>query len=104
MKKANIILFCFISLALMFNTACKNKTIASKEINFKLDSVSVNGKAVIERDMAKEKGVIFVKAHLRKQVVTIVYDTTMGSSENLKGTLEKMGYKAELTGPVTHGQ
>lgn len=88
----------------MFNTSCKNKTIASKEINFKLDSLSVNGKAVIERDLAKEKGVVFVKAHLRKQIVTVVYDTTMGSKENLSGALEKMGYKAELTGPVTHGQ
>jgi copper chaperone CopZ len=88
------------SLAIVINTACENKTIASKEINFKLDSLSVNGKAIIEQNLAKENGVIFVKAHLRKQVVTIVYDTTIESKDKLVGALEKMGYKTELTGNI----
>jgi len=97
MKKVIIILFCFFSMASLINSGCKNKTTANKEVNFKVDSLSVNGKANIEQILAKENGVIFVKAHLRKQVVTIVYDTIIASKNKFAGVLENMGYKVEST-------
>lgn len=88
------------SLAFFINTACKNNAGPSKEINIKIDSLSENGKSLIEQNLAKENGVISVKAHFRKRIITIVYDTTKESKDKLVGMLEKMGYKTELTGPV----
>ena len=103
MKILKHILYFMFLLTFLINTACKNKNINSKEINLKLDSLSLNGKSSIEHNLAKVNGVYFVKAHLRKKVVTIVYDTTKESINTLRGSLEKMGYKTEITMPPVPG-
>lgn len=103
MKNLKIIAFCLFSLVFLMNIGCKNKNVNTKEINLKLDSLSLNGKSNIEQNLAKENGVIFVKAHLRKQVVTIVYDTTKENIVTLMGALEKMGYKTQVTMPPVPG-
>lgn len=99
MKITKITALFLIALTCVLISACKNKNVNSKEINIKLDSLSVNGKSLIEQDVAKEAGVYFVKAHLRKKIVTIVYDTTLQNISRLMGLLEKKGYKTELTLP-----
>jgi copper chaperone CopZ len=98
MKNANIAAFFCLAIAVMILSGCQNKA-NSKEINIKLDSLSVNGKSLIEQDISREKGVYFVKAHLRKKIVTIVYDTTLQTPDQLFALLEKKGYKTEVTLP-----
>jgi copper chaperone CopZ len=99
MNTVKFILSCVFLTVLLIFSACKNKGVNTKEINIKLDSLSINGKSLIEKDIAKENGVFFVKAHLRKQIVTIVYDTTKENINQLIGKLEKMGYKTKITHP-----
>ncbi|HOY30588.1 MAG TPA: hypothetical protein PKW80_01795 [Bacteroidales bacterium] len=103
MKNLTIILVCLFTLVIVFSMGCKNKNLACKEINFQLDTLSKNGKATIEHKLSRESGVLYVKAHLKKKVVTIVFDTIIGNQSQLAGTLEKMGYVARLTGPVIPG-
>ena len=98
LKNAKIAAFFWLAIAVMILGGCQNKA-NSKEINIKLDSLSVNGKSLIEQDISRENGVYFVKAHLRKKIVTIVYDTTLQSREQLFALLEKKGYKTEITTP-----
>lgn len=70
----------------------------------KLDKVAIktffhcaNGKALIEKEIAKLDGVKAVIADLETKVVTIKYDTNKQSKESLNKALETVGYKTELT-------
>ncbi|HOV11465.1 MAG TPA: hypothetical protein PLL90_06860 [Bacteroidales bacterium] len=95
-----------ISAAVVMMTAvgCRHSTLAGKEINIKLDSLSLNGKEAIENNLAKETSVLYVKAHLKKQVVTIIFDSVKGDQNQLMSALQKMGYQTALTGPVVPGE
>ncbi|MEI6852297.1 MAG: hypothetical protein WCL06_05620 [Bacteroidota bacterium] len=97
-KNPKIAAFICLAIAVMMMGAC-HKKVNSKEVNIKLDSLSVNGKSLIEQDLSKETGVYFVKAHLRKKIVTIVFDSTLQTSAQLFALLEKKGYKTEVTMP-----
>jgi len=103
MKKLHIILLSAIFI-MMTAVGCRQNTLAGKEINIKVDSLSLNGKKSIESNLAKETGVLYVKAHLKKQVVTIIFDSVKGNQDQLMSALQKMGYQTTLTGPVTPGE
>jgi len=103
MKTLHIILISAIFI-MMTAVGCRHSTLAGKEINIKLDSLSLNGKNSIESNLAKETGVLYVKAHLKKQVVTIIFDSVKGNQDQLMSALQKMGYQTTLTAPVTPGE
>lgn len=49
----------------------------------------------INENIAFEKGVTDLKVDLEKQTITITYDMSKTSKENLAKAIEKLGYKAE---------
>jgi copper chaperone CopZ len=103
MKNAGILTLCMLSIVFMINTGCKSKSKANSyaEISIKVDTFCEKGKAKIEEALSKEEGVIAVKAHLRKQIVTINYDSTKVNKDKLVAALEKSGFKTEFTKPGT---
>ena len=94
----------FAAFVMMTAGGCRHSTLAGKEINIKLDSLSLAGKKSIESDLAKETGVLYVKVHLKKQVVTIIFDSVNGDQKQLLSALQKMGYQTTLTAPVLPGE
>jgi len=75
------------------NSGCAKKSTTNTQIEIKIDTLSEQGKATIEKNLMTENGVSFVKAHLRKKVVTIVYDTTLKTKASLESKLQALGYK-----------
>ena len=77
--------------------SCKNNSKPTKEISISIDTLYPEGKMMIERDLMTEQGVVFVKAHLRKKIITIVYDTTANTKEQLMRKIETLGFKCEAS-------
>ncbi len=93
MKKVKYLVICLIIASFYLNTACSSKHDANKEINIRIENLNEPGKVLIEQNMARENGVISVKAHLKKKIVTIVYDTTKETQAQLIDKLGKLGFK-----------
>ncbi|MBI5219927.1 MAG: heavy-metal-associated domain-containing protein [Bacteroidia bacterium] len=101
MKNLRILFIAFLSVA--FLLTLNNKVFAGndKEIKIKTEFHCANGKATIEKEMAKVDGVKSVVADLETKVVTIKYDPAKQDKDKLAAALEKIGYKNEFTKPGT---
>jgi len=99
MKNLKFITLCLVSMIILGSTSCKTNSDPTKEISMKLDFFCEHGKTNIEKEIAKENGVIYVRAHLKKQSVTIKYDTTKVTKDKLVAALEKIGFKTEFSKP-----
>ena len=93
MKKVKYLVICLIIASFSLNMGCGKKHDATKEINIRIENLNEPGKVLIEQNMARENGVISVKAHLKKKIVTIVYDTTKETQAQLIDKLGKLGFK-----------
>lgn len=76
---------------------CKQHINTGKEISIRVDSFGEAGKQAIEKDLSGQDGVMAVKAHLRKKIVTITYDTTKINKDKLVAEIEKVGFRTEFT-------
>lgn len=56
-----------------------------------------NGKALLEKELAKVDGVSKVTADLETKVVKIEYDPAKLNQEKLVAAIEKIGYKTEFS-------
>jgi len=96
-----IMTLCVLTVVFTFNTSCKNKIKKTEnnnvEIAIKVDTLCEKGKAIIEDSVSKYEGVVSVKAHLRKKIINVTYDSIKENKNKLVGTLEKLGFKTEFT-------
>jgi copper chaperone CopZ len=100
MKNLKIIVLCMLSLAFIMNVGCKNSTSntnSNKEISIKLDFFCEHGKTIIEEGIAKEVGVLKVAADVKKQIVTVNYDSTKTNKDKLVAAFEKLGFNTEFS-------
>ena len=67
------------------------------EIKIKTFFHCANGKALIEREMAKLDGVMNVVADVETKIVTIQYDAAKQNKESLVKAIEKTGYLTEFS-------
>ena len=75
----------------------QNATPSIKEAKIKTFFHCANGKALIEKELAKEKGVQSVVADVESKIVTIQYDETLTNQDQLVLAIEKTGYRTEFT-------
>lgn len=66
-------------------------------IGIKTSFHCANGKALIEKEMAKVDGVKTVVADVETKVVTITYNEKVINKDGLVAAIEKIGYKTEFT-------
>jgi copper chaperone CopZ len=92
MKNVITYAFCLTILIIFLNSACHGPVNTPQEISIKLDTLSENGKANIEKNLSKQEGVTFVKAHLRKKLLEIKYDSVKITRKKLFEEVEKLGY------------
>jgi len=93
MKKVKYLLVGLFIASLTLNTACNSKSGATKEISIKIENLNQPGKVLIDQNLSRENGVVSVTAHLKKKIVTIVYDTTKETQAQLIDKLGKLGFK-----------
>lgn len=84
-------------LLILLCTAAMAQTAVTKEAKIKTGFHCPNGKANIEKEIAKEAGVQSVLADLDTKIVTIVYDSDKTNQDKLVAALEKLGYRTEFT-------
>ena len=94
MKKS--LLFIVISLFIVFSSQAQTKE-DIKEIKIKTIFHCGNGKALIEKELVKEKGVKEVKADLETKIVTVKYDAAITDKDKINEAIEKIGYQTEYT-------
>jgi copper chaperone CopZ len=70
----------------------KKKT---EEVTFKVSMHCANCQAKIEKNITWEKGVKDLKVELNEQKVTVVYNPKKISEENLKKSIENLGFTCE---------
>lgn len=68
-----------------------------KEAKIKTTFHCANGKALLEKELAKEPGVKSVVADLETKVVSISYDASVTNQDKLVAAIEKIGYYTEFT-------
>ena len=102
MKKSSILVFALISI---FFIGVTNQSCAQKEdiqkIAIKTMFHCANGKALIEKELAKVDGVKGVVADVETKLVTIKYDGAKLNKEKLVAEIEKTGYSTEFTAKDT---
>jgi copper chaperone CopZ len=69
----------------------------AKEAQIKTFFHCPNGKALIEKEVAKEPGVQKVVADVETKIVTITYDPEVTDQDKLVAAIENTGYRTELT-------
>jgi len=94
MKKS--FLFVVISLFVFFSSQAQTKE-DIKEVKIKTYFHCGNGKAMIEKELVKEKGVKEVKADLETKIVTVKYDAAITDKDKINAAIENIGYQTELT-------
>ena len=94
MKNIRFILMTVLVLIMATTFAQTSKT---NEIKIKVAFHCENGKAMIEKGLAKEDGVSSVVADLESKVVTIKYNPEKQNKEKLVAAIEKIGYSTEFT-------
>ena len=67
-----------------------------KNVTFSVAMHCENCKKKIERNLAYEKGVLDLEVSLKKQTVTVTYDTAKTDEKKLAEALKKIGYEATL--------
>lgn len=67
------------------------------EIKIKTFFHCANGKALIEREVAKVDGVMNVVADVETKIVTIQYDAAKQNKQSLVKAIEKVGYLTEFS-------
>jgi len=72
----------------------KGDKVVTIEANMSCDGC----KKTIEAGLAKEKGVKSVAADSKTKKVVVTYDGSQNSDDNLVSSIEKMGYKAKVSG------
>lgn len=78
-------------------TATSQEKIDNAEIKITTHFHCGNGKALIEKELAKVKGVSEAVADIETKVVTIKYDTSLLNKEKLVAAIEKIGYTTEFS-------
>ncbi len=94
MKKIRLLL---LSLMLLFVAGSYAQTTKTDEIKIKVGFHCPNGKALIEKELAKEDGVVKVFADVETKVVTINYNPQKQNKDKLVAAIEKIGYTTEFT-------
>jgi len=97
MKKVKIIFILF----LIFFICIHQTSIAQnkKESHIKTHFHCANGKALIEKELVKEPGVMAVAADINTKIVTITYNADLTNEKKLVEAIEKIGYETEYTDP-----
>jgi copper chaperone CopZ len=104
MKNTCSITLGILLIVLNLNTSCTGKKKTSNDvvdISIKVDTLCEKGKAIIEDSLIKYDGIVAVKAHMRKKIVSISYDSTKENKDKLVAALERLGFKTEFTKPDT---
>lgn len=96
-RSASAVIF---TLVLLFSfSACTQaqNTAELKEVKIKTFFHCANGKALLEKELAKEAGVKTVVADIETKIVTVTYEAGKTDQNKLVGAIEKIGYKTEFT-------
>lgn len=97
MKKL-MILIAFMAMVMTVSADNKQKKQPTIEtVTFNVSMHCVNCKKKIEGTVGWEKGVKDMKTNLKDKTVTIKYDARKTTPEKLQKSIEKLGYKAEVT-------
>ena len=84
-------------LALLFTSvAIAEAKTEKKTVTFNVEMHCENCKKKIERNLAYEKGILDLKISLKKNTVTVVYDSAKTNVEKITDLLKKIGYEATL--------
>lgn len=94
MKKIKLIL---LSLMLLFVAGTYAQTTKTDEIKIKVGFHCPNGKALIEKELAKKDGVVKVFADVETKIVTINYNPKKQNKNKLVAAIEKIGYTTEFS-------
>jgi len=94
-----LLIVLFVFAGSFFTNSVKAQT--SSEIKIKTFFHCVNGKALLEKELAKVDGVSSAVADVETKIVTINYDPAKQSKESLVAAIEKIGYKTEFTSEGT---
>jgi len=89
---AIIILF-----AITFSVNAQQKSKSTESVTYK---TSIDCKACVDKIMAnlpQEKGIRDIKCDLETKEVTVVYQKTKNNPDEIKRSLEKLGYTAKVT-------
>ncbi|PKP04292.1 MAG: hypothetical protein CVU11_05305 [Bacteroidetes bacterium HGW-Bacteroidetes-6] len=97
MKKLTIILT--IALFAFASTGLKAQTAEDKDV--KTYSVKVmfhcaNGKALLEQELPKKRGVVSAVANLETKIVEVKYNTSLTKPETIIEYIHQIGYLTEL--------
>jgi len=96
MKSFKLLLIVLILILISTNNSFSQPAKTEKKSIFKLLKIDSSDKLKIENELTKNKGVFIVTASTDDKRVTIVYDPTKITEEDLKKNIEKMGYKSEI--------
>ncbi len=97
MKKLTTILT--IALFVFVSAGLKAQTIDAKEVktySIKVMFHCANGKALLETELPKKRGVISAVASLETKIVEIKYDPKLTTPETLIEYIHQIGYLTEL--------
>ena len=97
MKKAKTIFLFFLILFLGINQFAYSQN--KKEAHIKTRFHCANGKALIEKELAKEAGILNVSADINTKIVTIAYNSALTNEKKVVAAIEKIGYETEYTDP-----
>jgi len=97
MKKVKFISALFIILFIGFNQLAYSQN--KKETHIKTRFHCANGKALLEKELLKETGVLNASADINTKIVTIGYNADLTSEKKLVEAIEKIGYETEYTDP-----
>jgi copper chaperone CopZ len=85
--------FIFAGSSLLNSVSAQQKA----ELGIKTFFHCANGKALLEKELAKVDGVSKVVADVETKVVTIEYDPSKLNQDKLVAEIERIGYKTEFT-------
>ena len=94
MKKI-ILMLALATATLTASATDKKKQSTQQTVTFSVSMHCANCQKKIEGTVGWEKGVKDLKTNLQDKTVTIKYDTRKTSPDQLKQSIEKLGYKAE---------
>lgn len=97
MKRSVFTMLAVMLLTLTAMNACAQKSNEIVEQKIKVFFHCPNGKALIEKELVKEKGVKEVSADLETKIVTVKYESSKNDKDGLVAAIEKIGYLTEFS-------
>lgn len=79
------------------NKACSHDKETRAIIKIKVNFHCANGKALLDKELAKVEGVFSAVADVATKIVTIEYNTNSLNQEKLVAAIEKIGYTTEFS-------